>query len=67
MHRSDRSVLVGVHVFLHIDRSVPDEGGKSDELVRETSLAILPVRLPDHFRVDDRVSADRIETEKGKR
>lgn len=67
MRRRDRAHLAGVHVLLHAGRAVPHEGRQSDELVRETSLAVLPVRLSDRFRVDDRGSADRIEAKKGKR
>lgn len=67
MRRSDNRLLVGVYALLHVDRSAADQVGQSDELVRETSVAVLPLRLPDDFCVDDRVPVHRIATEQGKR
>lgn len=66
VHWSDRDLVVGIHVFLYVNRPVLDQAGKGDELVRETGVAIFLVCLSNHFCVDDHILASWIETEKGK-
>lgn len=56
----------GIVILLHISRSDADQIGKGNELVRETGVAVLFIRLSDHFHVNDRIPVCRIETEKGK-
>lgn len=56
----------GIYVFLYINRSDLDQARKSNELVRKTGVAIFLICLSNHFCIDDRVPAYRIEAEKGK-
>jgi len=65
VHRSNRDLVVGIYVFLYINRPDPDQTGKSDELVRKTGVAIFLVCLSNSFCVDDRATAYWIETKKG--
>lgn len=56
----------GIYNILHIDRSDPDQAGKSNELVCQTSVAVFSICLSDYLRVDDCVFANGIEAEKSK-
>lgn len=66
MHRRDRRLVGGVRVLLHANRLDPDQIGKSNELVRETGVAVLSIRLSNDVCVDDRIPVCRIEAEEGK-
>lgn len=63
---SDYGFVVGIYVFLYINRPDPDQTGKSDELVRKTCVAVFLVCLSNCFCIDDHIPADRIEAEKSK-
>jgi len=66
VRRSDHGFMVGIYVFLYINRPDADQAGKSDELVRKTGMAVFLVCLSNCFYIDDHISADRIEAEKSK-
>lgn len=66
MYGRDRHFMDGIDILLHVSRPDVDQVGKGNELVRETGVAVLFVRLSDHFHVNDRILVCRIETEKGK-
>lgn len=66
VYRSDYDLVVGIYVYLYVNRPDADHAGKGDELVRETGVAIFLVCLSNRFCIDDCALASRIEAEKGK-
>lgn len=66
MHRRDRHHVAGIRILLHINRSCSDQIRKGNELVRETSVAVFSVRVPDNFCINDSIPKYRIAAKKGK-
>jgi len=58
--------MLCIHILLYIDRFDPDKTGKSNELVRKTSMVIFLIYLSDYFHIDDSISIYWMATEKGK-
>lgn len=66
MHRGNNRFVAGVDAFVHTDRNRSHEAWQSNELVRETSMAVFLIRVPDHFCLDDVLLVHRIVPEEGK-
>lgn len=66
VHWSDLDLVVGIYVFLYINRPGPDQAGKGDELVRKTGVAIFLICLSNYFYINDYTLANWIEAERGK-